>query len=107
MQTLKIVARTFDVSESQIIDINTRIDPASIEHDMLLLGGKMAGICYMPDDYLSEGIRNEKKSLKRLEFNKQSGHYSVFEHGSISFILETNKFISSSASITLPICKYD
>ena len=94
MQTLKIVARTFDITDNGRIITDNCSSPDRIEHDMTLLGGKMAGICYMPDDYLSEGIQNEEKSLKRAAGNKKSGHYSVFEHGSISFILETNKMMA-------------
>lgn len=94
MQTLKIVARTFDITDNGKIITDNCSSPDRIEHDMTLLGGKMAGICYMPDDYLSEGIQDEEESLKRATGNKKSGHYSVFEHGSISFILETNKMMA-------------
>ena len=53
-----------------------------------LLAGKMAGICYMPDNYLSQGIQNEESSLKRAEATAKSGHHSVFDHTHMTLIIE-------------------
>lgn len=80
-----LVARTFEDRTSS---------GETIRKDLCLIAGKAAGICYMPDDYLSEGIQNEEKSLKRSQNNAKSGHYSVYEHGSVSFIIETNKMMA-------------
>lgn len=100
MQKLKVIARTFEVKEDSksgncyrvITEDTVRGD--AILSDMTTFGGKMAGICYMPDDYLSDGIQDVERASKRANGNKKSGHYSVFEHGQITFLLETNKMMA-------------
>jgi len=48
----------------------------------------MAGICLMPDDYLSQGIQNEASSLKRAEGTVNSGHHSVYDHAHMTLTIE-------------------
>lgn len=82
---VKVVARTYEVGENH----NT----AQMNKDLTLLSGKAAGVCYMPDDYMENGIQNEESALKRAKFNSKNGHHSVFEHGHISFVVKTNKMM--------------
>ena len=67
--------------------------PENIRKDLTIMSGKAAGICYMPDDYLSEGVQNENKALVRADLNASSGHHSTYEHGHINFIIECNKIM--------------
>ena len=59
MQKVELVARTTEVGRL------CTADPESLNRDMVLLGGKAAGVCYMPDDYFEEGIQNEEKAVTR------------------------------------------
>lgn len=70
---LKIVARTFE--------IDTKLN----DDDLFTFGGKMAGVCYMPEDYFDGKIQNEEKANNRAKNTCLSGHHSVFDHGSITF----------------------
>ena len=56
--------------------------------EQILIGGKLAGICYMADDYFSNKINNEESALKRASQTTKSGHHSVFDHGNITLQLE-------------------
>lgn len=85
-QKVTIIARTFENTATSL-----GFTPDEIKHDGMVMSGKAAGICYMPDDYLSNGIQNEESALKRAKFNAKSGHYSVYDHFHITYILETNK----------------
>jgi thymidylate synthase ThyX len=82
---VKVIARTVE-------DINSTGE--DIKKDALIISGKAAGICYMPDNYLSEGMQNETKATTRAKFNAKSGHYSVYEHMHVSFILEIPKILA-------------
>ena len=77
---VKVVARTV---ETDNID--------NMTEEMFIFGGKAAGICYMPDDYLESSIQDKDKALKRAENNTKSGHHSVFDHGHISMLICTTK----------------
>lgn len=70
---IKVVARTFETNEK------------SSDEDLFVLGGKMAGVCYMPEDYFDGKIQNEDKAINRANNTCLSGHHSVFDHGSITF----------------------
>ncbi|MDR0948214.1 MAG: FAD-dependent thymidylate synthase [Lachnospiraceae bacterium] len=83
MQQITMVARTFEVTDSQ-----------DLKEDMILLSGKAAGVCYMPDDYMDKGIQDIDRARKRAEATARSGHHSVFDHGHLSFILHTNKMMA-------------
>ena len=75
-----VVGRTVQTSaeNASISDLNYFITNQDfIKKDSKIYAGKAAGICYMPDDYLSNGIQNEDKCLNRAEMNAKSGHYSV------------------------------
>ena len=56
--------------------------------DAINLGGKLAGICYMPDNF--EKLNNEdiNKTVNRAKRTMESGHHSVFEHYYITLYLE-------------------
>lgn len=70
---VKAIARTSEVTESLS------------DESLHVLGGKMAGICYMPEDYFDSKIQNEELAIKRANMTSGSGHHSVFDHGSITF----------------------
>lgn len=93
-QNVKIVARTFEMSKvaeksGQTVE---QLEAETVD-DLRLLSGKAAGVCYMPDDYLEEGIQNEDKALARANQTAKSGHHSVYDHGHISFVMKTNKMM--------------
>ena len=56
--------------------------------DYNLLGGKLAGICYMPHNFKTLKNEPEEKTLNRANGTKGSGHHSVFEHSYITLYLE-------------------
>ena len=56
--------------------------------DPKVLGGKLAGICYMPDDYCSNAIQDIEGANRRAEMTAKSGHHSVFDHGSLTLLLQ-------------------
>mgnify|MGYP003310144721 FL=1 len=95
MSKVKIVARTVE-------DVNP--DPSKVKEEAVCISGKAAGICYMPDDYLSNGIQDNEKALKRAKMNAESGHYSVYEHTHISFIIETDKMMAMILNSTGLYC---
>lgn len=66
----------------------------TMNEEMTLLSGKAAGVCYMPDDYLSNGIQNNESALKRAVGTAKSGHHSVYDHAHISFVINTNKMMA-------------
>lgn len=97
-QKVTIVARTVETvskndssSNYSLIKDGVSFDPDIMKEEALILSGKAAGICYMPDDYLSNGIQNNETALKRAGFNSKSGHYSVFDHAHFTFVIETSK----------------
>lgn len=85
---LKPISETEDIKVSQLFGAD------KVKRDMIIMAGKAAGICYMPDDYLSEGIQNNAKAIARASNNSKSGHYSTFEHGHINFIIEADKIMA-------------
>lgn len=85
-QSVKLIAITKELG-------NETLTGEQLKHDQLLLGGKAAGICYMPDDYFSNAINDDEKSIKRAKRNTTSGHYSVFEHGHVTFTINTSKMM--------------
>ena len=76
---ISIIAQTKECEPCSWSDMNK---------NAMEFAGKNAGICYMPDDYTSEGINDTEACLKRAKFNIKSGHYSVFEHYHITFLME-------------------
>lgn len=60
----------------------------SIKDKFDLFSGKMAGICYMKDDWDSLVSEDEEKSLKRANMTKNNGHHSVFDHNYINLIIK-------------------
>lgn len=82
-QSINIIARTFETNGNE-----------GMNDDLALLAGKAAGVCYMPDDYMENGIQNTEKALSRAKQTAESGHHSVYDHGHISFIIKTNKMIA-------------
>lgn len=90
---VSVIARTVE-SNNNLIKENVSFEPDAMVEDSIILSGKAAGICYMPDDYLSNGIQNAEVSYKRAGFNSKSGHYSVFEHSHFTFLIETSKMMA-------------
>lgn len=86
MQEVKIVAVTKEVS--------TEVNKEELRKEMQTFSGKAAGVCYMPDDYLDEGIQNEEKALARALGNSKSGHHSVYDHSHLSLMIKTNKMMA-------------
>lgn len=84
-QEVRVVARSFEVADN-----NTE----EMTKDFEIFSGKAAGICYMPDDYMENGIQNIDKAIKRASSTAQSGHHSVWEHPHISLVIKTNKMIA-------------
>jgi len=84
MQTVRVVAVTKEIED---------YNPEEVDKELTILSGKAAGVCYMPDNYLSDGIQNSEKALKRAEGNTKSGHHSVYDHGHISMVMETSKMM--------------
>ena len=55
---VKTILRTYEIPEATGSDYpnSASHDPEQFRKDMVRIAGKAAGICYMPDDYLSNGI---------------------------------------------------
>lgn len=64
---IKIIGST--IPEEQI-ELNTALN----------FSGKMAGICYMPDDLETLLSEAEEKTNKRVQNTLKSGHHSVYDH---------------------------
>lgn len=74
--------------------VETTNEPLNkIGENLTIFSGKAAGVCYMPDDYIEDGIQNTEKALKRAENTAKSGHHSVYGHGHISLVVKTSKMI--------------
>jgi hypothetical protein len=82
-QSLIVAAHTFEVQNEE-----------HMVEDLTLLAGKAAGVCYMPDDYMEQGIQDKSKAMKRAANTAKSGHHSVFDHGHITFVIHTNKMMA-------------
>lgn len=93
---VSVIARTYEVPDGskEVYKNILPHNPKLFKSDMKIFAGKSAGICYMPDTYLSEGIQNEEAAIKRSTNNAKSGHYSVYEHGHVTFLIETNKMVA-------------
>lgn len=74
-----------EIDNISSIDIS-QIDTEDLS-ELVILGGKLAGICYMKDDYLSADVQNKEKALKRANMTSKSGHHSVFDHGYVTIQL--------------------
>lgn len=83
---IKVRARTFEVNDA-VDTIEQR------NHDLTLLAGKTAGVCYMPDDYMDNGIQNEKAAFNRADNTANNGHHSTYDHGYISYEMHVSKMI--------------
>ena len=77
---ISIIARTFDVNDNGM--------ESSCFKDLELLIGRIAGICYMRDSYDSDEIQNEHKAMKRAVMISELGHHSVYDHSSITLLIE-------------------
>lgn len=84
---VELILRSFEKDN----DNNDYFEPEKLNEDMKIIAGKAAGICYMPDNYLDEGIQNKEAAIKRSCLNAKSGHYSVYEHGHVTFMIECSK----------------
>lgn len=90
-QKVKIIARTVERPVDSDIKDNVSFKPDDMRNEAVILSGKAAGVCYMADDYLSNGIQNEEIALKRAMFNSKSGHHSVYDHAHFTFEIQTSK----------------
>lgn len=90
MSKVEVIARTFEKNDNNLVGF----DPEILQKDLQIFSGKAAGICYMPDDYLSNNIHDEVKALSRSKFNAKSGHLSVYEHAHVSFVIECSKAVA-------------
>lgn len=93
---VKTILRTYEIPEATGSDYpnSASHDPEQFRKDMVRIAGKAAGICYMPDDYLSNGIQNCELAEKRARGTAKSGHYSTYEHGHVTFLIETSKIMA-------------
>lgn len=96
---MKVEVSKISVDKSMIENMSAEeikkiFDPKNINKNCRVIAGKAAGICYMTDDYIENGYNDDEKSLKRANFNAKSGHYSVYEHAHISFIIECSKALA-------------
>jgi thymidylate synthase ThyX len=82
--TVKVLARTFETDDDT---------PEKLQHDLTVLSGRAAGTCYASDDYFSSGIHDEDKAISRAKMTANNGHHSVYDHGHITFQIETNKMM--------------
>lgn len=62
--------------------------PQMTHQDIWHFCGHLAGICYMPNDYDDIFFEPEIKTQKRANQCKLSGHHSVFQHMSITLLIE-------------------
>ncbi|MBO5387998.1 MAG: FAD-dependent thymidylate synthase [Lachnospiraceae bacterium] len=75
---VQVIAKTEEVK-----DISKKLE---LDRENTILAGKMAGICYMPDDYLDKAIQDDDAAIKKAKFTASNGHHSVYEHGHITFL---------------------
>ncbi len=54
------------------------------DKEMYTFGGKVAGICYMQEDYFENKYDNDELAEKRAKFVANTGHHSVFDHSYIT-----------------------
>lgn len=87
---VKVLLRTMEVNDERI---NGDV-VSTIKDDFTKIGGKAAGVCYMPDDYFSNGIQNDESAIKRAHGNAKNGHHSVFGHCKITFEVKTSKMMA-------------
>lgn len=90
-QKVKIIARTVERPVDSDTKDNVSFKPDDMRDEAVIFSGKAAGVCYMADDYMSNGIQDEESALKRAKFNSKSGHYSVYDHAHFTFEIETSK----------------
>jgi len=105
---VRIIARTTEVKGKSSKDI---------EADFRLLAGKMAGICYMAEDYLDSAIQNEEKAIARAAMTAKSGHHSVYDHSHLTISISglpkilamllnsTNYYVTSEKSARYTVMK--
>ncbi len=62
----------------------TQEDNKINDKEMYIFGGKVAGICYMQEDYFENKFENNELAEKRAKFVSSSGHHSVFDHSFIT-----------------------
>ena len=73
---------------NKTIELNEHEDGKQIREDMIVIAGKAAGICYMPDDIETLFSEPEEKTVRRSNMTLNSGHHSVFNHPVYNLSLE-------------------
>lgn len=58
------------------------------EKEVKVFSGKMAGICYMADEYFNSNVTNEEKAEDRFNRVIKTGHHSIAEHYKVTLLLE-------------------
>ena len=66
---------------------STKVEYELPKEEAVLLSGKAAGICYMPDDIEVLLNEPEEKTIKRANNTLKMGHHSVFDHVNYNLIL--------------------
>ncbi len=94
--TIEVIMRSFEVPEKDAnnLPVITPFNSTQTKNDFITYSGKAAGICYMPDNYCSEGMKNVEKAVNRANGNAKNGHYSVYEHAHITMLIHTTKFMA-------------
>lgn len=73
--------------EAKIIAITNEVGQQEKDTNLYVFGGKMAGICYMQENYFDSKIHDAEGALNRANLVNGSGHHSVFDHTNITFQL--------------------
>ena len=99
MNSVKVNIRAITIERSHFeklndIEKNHIFDSENIKNSYKIFSGQAAGICYAPDNYMSDLIQNEDAALRRAKFNSKSGHYSVFDHAHITIDIECSKALA-------------
>ena len=84
---IKVVAITREVKDEDIT-------AEELSDSLTDLAGEAAGVCYMKDDYFSNGIKNRKQAHIRAISAAERGHASPYDHGHITFRIWTSKAIA-------------
>lgn len=76
------------VAMTKPVDGNVFVEDGNLNKQAMVFAGRNSGICYMSDDYFSEKAQDIEGCIKRANMNAKSGHYSVFGHYYVTFLLE-------------------
>lgn len=66
---------------------STKLGNKLTKEEAMSFAGKAAGICYLPDTIETLFAEPEEKTMRRVNMTLQSGHHSVYDHATYSFML--------------------